>query len=89
MVKTREGGGSSERGWFEKMVMRKVGDGANTLFCYDCQVGGVPFSVHFRLLFDLAVDKSTTIRNIFCLGQGKEGKLGFGGGGCGCGRRRC
>jgi len=48
--------------------VRKVRDGADTLFWYDCWVGGVLFSMRFRRLFDLAVDKSTTVRSMFLLG---------------------
>lgn len=54
--------------------MRKVGDGAVTLFWHDCWVLFIPFSVCFGRLFNLAVDKSTTVRNIFMLGWGEGGE---------------
>jgi len=37
-------------------------------------VGGVLFSVFFRRLFDLVVDKSITIRNMVLLGWGEGGE---------------
>ena len=54
--------------------MRKVGDGADTVFWYDCWVGGVPFSVRLCRMFYLAVDKSTTVRSLFLLGWGEGGE---------------
>jgi len=45
-----------------------VGDGADTLFWHDAWLGGVPFCVRFRRLFELAVDKSTTVAYMFSSG---------------------
>ena len=62
-------------GWFQEGVSRLVGDGADTLFWHDAWLGAVPFCVHFRRLFELAVDKSNTVVHMFSRGweDGGEG----------------
>ena len=61
IAKIRNGLGGVGGGWFQEGVSRLVGDGADTLFWHDAWLGVVPFCVHFRRLFKLAVDKSTTV----------------------------
>ncbi|KEH24095.1 hypothetical protein MTR_7g103360 [Medicago truncatula] len=56
----RDGLGGVGGGWFRECVSSSVGDGGDTLFWHDPWLGGVPFCVRFRRLFDLAVDKSCT-----------------------------
>jgi len=58
-----------------------VGDGADTLFWHDAWLGAVPFCVHFRRLFELTVDKSTTVAHMFSRGlEMEEAVVGVGGG---------
>ena len=56
-------------------MLRKVGDGGNTLFWSHRWCGGSPFSVRFRRLFDLAENKTISVAEMFSLGveQGGEG----------------
>ena len=44
----RDRGVGGESGWFDDQVVRRVGDGADTLFWYDRWLGDVPFCVRFR-----------------------------------------
>jgi hypothetical protein len=68
IVKIRDGIGVDGGGWFDKCVSRKVGDGVDTYFWNDMWLGGSPFSVCFRQLFDLVVDKSCSMSTMFSLG---------------------
>jgi hypothetical protein len=61
-----------------------VGDGGETDFWRDCWCGNVPFCVRFRRLFDLAVNKVVTVRNMFQ--QGLEVAGGRGSGVVACGQ---
>jgi len=45
-----------------------VGDGADTSFWCDVWCGGVSFRDRFRRLYDLAIDKSFTVRDMFLSG---------------------
>jgi len=60
------------------VVARRVGDGVDTSFSHDRWCGDVPFRVRFSRLFDLVVNKSVTVRNMFLQGWEK-------GAGCGSG----
>ena len=53
--------------------MRRVGDGAKTLFWSHRWIGGILISVRFRRLFDLAENKTITVTNFFSLGLAREG----------------
>jgi len=55
-------------------VARRVGDGANTLFWHDQWCGDVPFRVCFGRLFDLALNKSITVKEMFDQRWGDEGE---------------
>jgi len=39
--------------WFDENIRRVVGDGRNTLFWYDNQVGEISLRLKFPCLFDL------------------------------------
>lgn len=45
-----------------------MGDGADTDFWRDCWCGSVPLCERFRRLYDLAINKAITVRNMFLLG---------------------
>ncbi|MCI63124.1 cysteine-rich receptor-like protein kinase, partial [Trifolium medium] len=44
-----------ETGWFEEGIVRRIGNGEETLFWTDSWLGGVPLSVRYRCLFDLSL----------------------------------
>jgi hypothetical protein len=48
-------GEGEERGWFGEGVERRVGDGAETLFWSDLWLGGMPFCIRFRRLYNLCL----------------------------------
>jgi len=63
-----DGLGEVGDGWFKEYVVRKVGNRANTLFWLDHWVGVAPLSVQFSRFYDLAVNKSISVANMFLLG---------------------
>lgn len=74
VAKIRDGGEGFGGGWFRGSVVKKVGDGRNTLFWLDPWVGGVPLSVRFRRLFDLSVNKSISVSDMSLLGWDDGGE---------------
>jgi len=60
----RYGVGVLEGSWFEDNLRRVVGGGGSTYFWSDNWVGDVPLRVQFPRLFDLAVDKWVTVRQM-------------------------
>ncbi|GAU20121.1 hypothetical protein TSUD_140210 [Trifolium subterraneum] len=75
IVRIRDGGGEAEGGWFGGHIRRQVGDGTDTFFCTDPWVeGGIPLSERFGRLFDLAVNKSISVDDMFQLGWGIGGE---------------
>ena len=76
IAKIRDGLGGVGGGWFQEGVSQLVGDRADTLFRHDTWLGVVPLCVRFRRLFDLAVDKSTTVAQIFFRGW-EDGGAGW------------
>ena len=68
VVRIRDGIGEDGEGWFPSFVRRQVGDGADTDFWRDCWCGNVPLCDHFRRLYDLAVNKVVTVKNMFLMG---------------------
>ena len=73
ITKIRDKVGDTEGGWFTKRVARKVGDGTNTFFWYDRWLGDVPLCRQFSCLFDLAMNKLSTVANMFSLGWEEGG----------------
>ncbi|GAU18484.1 hypothetical protein TSUD_366670 [Trifolium subterraneum] len=47
------------RGWFGESILKKVGDGYDTLFWSDPWLGGSALCERFRRLFDLAENKGS------------------------------
>ena len=60
----RTDGGFGEGSWFENNVRRVVGGGSSTFFGSDNWVGGSPLCEQFPRLFDLAVNKGVTVREM-------------------------
>ena len=54
-------------------MLRKVGDRTNTLFWHDRWLGDVPLCRRFSRLFDLAMNKLSTVADMFSLGWEEEG----------------
>ncbi|KEH34160.1 hypothetical protein MTR_3g462420 [Medicago truncatula] len=69
----RDGDGAMGEGWFGVSVMRRVGDGANTMFWTHRWIGGLPLCVRFPRLFDLAENKNATMADMFSLGLSHGG----------------
>jgi len=53
--------------------VRRVGNGESTLFWQDRWCGDVAFGERFSRLFDLTVNKSITVKDMFHLGWGQRG----------------
>ena len=70
----RDGDGESGGGWFGHSVMRRVGDGAETLLWSHRWIGGSPLSVWFHRLFELAENKTITVANLFSMGLARDGE---------------
>ena len=70
IVKIRDGIGvdGGGGGWFADRVVRRVGDGSNTLFWHDRWLGDVPLCRHFDRLFGLALNKLSIVADMFTLG---------------------
>ncbi|KAK2367069.1 hypothetical protein QL285_065630 [Trifolium repens] len=64
----RDGVGGGRDRWFREGVVRKVGDGTETLFWTDPWVGGTPLCERFGRLFDLAATKSRTVAEMYDAG---------------------
>ena len=69
-----DGIGEGGEGWFGACVRRRVGDGTETDFWCDCWCGNVPLCDRFSHLYDLAVNKSIIVRNMFLLGVDMGGE---------------
>jgi len=69
----RDGNGGGSDGWFEGCVIRRVGDGESTLFWHDWWCGDIPFRIRFNRLFDLVLNKSIIVKDMFSLGWGASG----------------
>jgi hypothetical protein len=70
----REGIGVGVGNWFESNVSKVVGDGRNTLFWYDKWCGDISLRMKFPRLFDLAVEKESTVRDMERCGWGFGGR---------------
>jgi len=68
--RVNEGVGS----WFDGNVRRMVGDGRTTLFWFDHWVGEMPLRIKFPRLFDLAINKESTVEEMASLGWEVEGR---------------
>ncbi|PNX90844.1 cysteine-rich receptor-like protein kinase, partial [Trifolium pratense] len=70
----REGDEGSGGSWFGDHVVRRVGDGSDTLFWTDPWLGETPFRERFGRLFDLAETKQCTVAELSSLGWGIDGE---------------
>jgi hypothetical protein len=73
VAKIRDGEGVNNGVWFEECIGRKVGNGRDTFFWTNPWLGGKPFFVQFRCLFDLAKNKSITVSEMCDLGLEEGG----------------
>ncbi|GAU10945.1 hypothetical protein TSUD_112390 [Trifolium subterraneum] len=60
--------------WFGEGVLKKMGDGTKTFFWTDPWLGGTPLCVRFGRLFDLVVNKSSTVAEMWSLGWVTRGE---------------
>ncbi|CAJ2646720.1 unnamed protein product [Trifolium pratense] len=74
VARIREGVGESEGSWFGEHVLRRVGNGSDTLFWTDPWVDGISLRERFGRLFVLAETKSHTVAEMFVLGWGRGGE---------------
>ncbi|CAJ2672661.1 unnamed protein product [Trifolium pratense] len=74
VARIREGVGESEGSWFGEHVLRRVGNGSDTLFWTDPWVDGISMRERFGRLFVLAETKSHTVTEMFVLGWGRGGE---------------
>jgi len=65
--------GGVEGSWFRDNVTKTVGNGRGTFFWTDPWLGGVALAVRFRRLYELCVNKHSTVEKMFVLGWGEEG----------------
>lgn len=75
MCHIREGLGVGVGNWFESNVNRVIRDGRNTLFWYDKWIGDIPLRMKFPRLFDLALEKESTVRDMERRSWGCEGRV--------------
>ncbi|MCI03757.1 cysteine-rich receptor-like protein kinase, partial [Trifolium medium] len=68
IVRIRDGIGGLAGGWFGESILKKAGDGSDTLFWTDPWLGGSPLCERFRRLFDLAENKSSSVAEMASLG---------------------
>ncbi|CAJ2636044.1 unnamed protein product [Trifolium pratense] len=69
----REGVGESGGRWFGEHVVRRVGDGSDTLFWTDPWLDETPLCERFGRLYVLSETKSFTVAEMFTLGWGLDG----------------
>ncbi|GAU49412.1 hypothetical protein TSUD_374310 [Trifolium subterraneum] len=74
IARIRDGVADIGGGWFGETVVRKVGDGVETFFWTDPWLEEIPLCERFRRLFDLTVNKSSTVAECFSLGWGVGGE---------------
>ncbi|KAK2370837.1 hypothetical protein QL285_083849 [Trifolium repens] len=65
IARIRDGVGGTREGWFGEGIVKRVGDGSDTFFWTDPWVGGAPLCERFGRLFDLSMNKSSTVAEMF------------------------
>ena len=88
LCRVREGVGEGVGGWFDDNVRRIVGEGRDTLFWHDTWVGDTSLKLKFPRLFDLYVNKESTMEEMARLGWEVGGRGGSGDVVCWRGRRK-
>ncbi|CAJ2642357.1 unnamed protein product [Trifolium pratense] len=74
IVRIREGEGELGGRWFREHIVRRVGDGLDTLFWTDPWLDGISLRERFGRLFELAETKSRSVVEMFALGWGADGE---------------
>jgi len=67
VCRVREWVGDGVGNWFEENTRKVVGDGRDTFFWYDRWIGDVSLRVKFPRLFELAVEKESTVVDMWSL----------------------
>ena len=65
IAKIRDGADENEGGWFAERVSKVLGDRKNTYFWLDRWVGEVPLCRRFARLFDLTINKLSTVAEMY------------------------
>ncbi|CAJ2632912.1 unnamed protein product [Trifolium pratense] len=73
IARIREGVDESGGRWFGEHVVRRVGDGSDTLFWTDPWLDEIPSCERFGRLYVLSETKSFTVAEMFTLGWGLDG----------------
>ncbi|GAU24512.1 hypothetical protein TSUD_156240 [Trifolium subterraneum] len=73
IARIRDNGGGLGGAWFGESIVKKVGDGTDTLFWSDPWVDEIPLCLRFRRLFDLAVTQLCSVAEMALLGWGAGG----------------
>ncbi|PNX91700.1 kinesin-like protein, partial [Trifolium pratense] len=73
IARIREGVGEPGGRWFGEHVVRRVGDGSDTLFWTDPWLDETPLCERFGRLYVLSETKSFTVAEMFTLGWGLDG----------------
>ncbi|MCH79613.1 cysteine-rich receptor-like protein kinase, partial [Trifolium medium] len=73
VARIRDGENSIEGGWFAESIVRRVGNGEDTLFWTNLWLCDEPLSVLYSHLFELSANKSSTIAAMSELGWGEGG----------------
>lgn len=77
ICRVREGVGEGVSNWFEENIRRVVGDWRDTLFSHDTWLGDVSLRVKFSRLFDLAVEKESSVEDMWRRGWDGDGGRGW------------
>ncbi|GAU27940.1 hypothetical protein TSUD_146550 [Trifolium subterraneum] len=74
IARIRDNGGGIGGAWSGECIVKKVGDGTDTLFWSDPWVDGIPLGRRFRCLFDLAETQLCSVAEMTSLGWGAGGE---------------
>ncbi|GAU11649.1 hypothetical protein TSUD_334620 [Trifolium subterraneum] len=75
ITRIRDNGGGIGGAWFGECIVKKVGDGTDTLFWSDPWVDEIPLCRRFRRLFDLAETQLYSVAEMASLGWGADSWL--------------
>ncbi|CAJ2670867.1 unnamed protein product [Trifolium pratense] len=74
IARIREGEGELGGRWFREHVVKRVGDGSDTLFWTDPWLDEISLRERFGRLFALAETKSCSVAEMFAFGWGTDGE---------------
>ncbi|MCH84178.1 C-terminal binding protein [Trifolium medium] len=66
--KIRDGESAEGGGWFEESIARRMGNEVDTFFWTDPWLGGVSLRVRFSRLFNLSINKTSSVADMCELG---------------------